>query len=94
VVRLETPEHFATEDSTARYVPKSVQGKYATSNMPRIVLPYVEDGAVRNHAVVATTTSAAKVERERSWKQLQMMAADGNESAQTIVKSFEGLVIE
>ena len=93
VERVEFPEHFATEqDATYLYRPKGQD--YRTSNMARIVLPYVEDGAVLNHARVATTVSANKVDRERSWKQLHTMAAAGNESAVTMLKSLEGLVIE
>jgi hypothetical protein len=78
VTRVNHPEHYATE----------------TSMVPRIQLPWVSDGAVRNHAVVATTTSASLIDRQRSWKMLTIMAAAGNEDAETTLKALEGFVIE
>jgi hypothetical protein len=86
------PEHYATEaDNTHLYVPK---GDVFTSMQPRITLPYVEDGAVRNHAVMATTTSANTVDRQRSLAQLKRMAADANDGAVTMMEALKDLVIE
>lgn len=108
VHRVELPEHFATEDdATHLYVPKS-QAKTVkqlvdrfkngedglTSMVPRTMLPWVNDGSVRNHAVVATTTSAALIERQRSYKQLQTMAAAGNEDAVATLEALKDFVIE
>jgi hypothetical protein len=94
VVRLETPEHFATEDSTARYVPKSVQGKYATSNIPRFSMPPNLYGPARSHFIVASTTSANTVDRQRSYAMLRRMSADGDEMAAIALTALDGLIIE
>jgi hypothetical protein len=108
VHRVELPEHFATEDdATHLYVPKS-QAKTVkqlvdrfrdgedglTSMQPRTMLPWVNDNAVRNHAVVATTTSASLIDRQRSWKQLQTMAAAGSDDAVATLEALKDFKIE
>jgi hypothetical protein len=65
-----------------------------TSMQTRFNLPYVPDNAVLNHARVATMTSANTVDRQRSLKQIQVMAAAGNESAITMLQALDGLVIK
>lgn len=108
VHRVELPEHFATEDdATHLYVPKS-QAKTVkqlvdrfrdgedglTSMQPRTMLPWVNDNAVRNHAVVAATTSASLIDRQRSWKQLQTMAAAGSDDAVATLEALKDFKIE
>jgi hypothetical protein len=104
VHRVELPEHFATEDSNVHlYVPKS-QAKTVqhlvdrfrgndelTSMQPRVQLPWISDNAVRNHAVMVTTTSASTIERQRSLAQLKTMAAAGNDDATAILASLKDL---
>jgi hypothetical protein len=108
VHRVELPEHFATEDdATHLYVPKSQaetvkhlvdrfrDGEDSpTSMQPRTMLPYVGDNAVRNHATVMVTTSAALVDRQRSAAQLARMAAGGSDDAATILRALKDFVIE
>lgn len=108
VHRVELPEHFATEDSNVHlYVPKS-QAKEVqhlvdrfkdgedglTSMQPRTMLPWVNDNAVRNHATVMVTTSAALVDRQRSAAQLARMAQAGNEDAMTTLAALKDFVVE
>lgn len=98
VTRDQMPERIVTEPSNVHLsIPKG-QIDIPSMQKTRFVLPYVEDGAVLNHARVALTTSANKTDRERSYAQLKRMAAAGNESAVTMLAAFsqlcyEGLVI-
>jgi hypothetical protein len=95
VERVGLPEHFASEaDATHLYVPKSAQGEIFSSLQPRVALPFVEDNSVRNHATVVVTTSAALVDRQRSWRQLQTMAAAQNDCAAQILEAVKDFVIE
>lgn len=93
VERVQMSEHFSSEeDATHLYQPKGME--YATSmQQTRFVLPYC-DGPVRSHAVVALTESAHLVERQRSWKMLNIMASNGDEQAAAVVKVLKGLVIK
>jgi hypothetical protein len=96
VTRVEVPDHFATEeDATHLYVSKEAQkmantlkdglGDIYTSLQPRIRLPHVPDESVLNLSRVATTTSAALIERQRALAQLKRMAANDNYCAVTIL---------
>jgi hypothetical protein len=78
VTRVNHPDHYATE----------------TSMVPRVQLPYVPEPAVRNLAVVATTTSAATIDRQRALAQLKTMAATGDADAITMMEALKDLVIE
>ena len=93
VERVERPEHFATEeDATHLYIPKGME--YSTSMAKtRFQLPPC-DGPVRSHATVALTESAIMVDRQRSWKMLNIMASNGDEQAAAVVKALKGLVIK
>lgn len=89
VTRVNHPEHFSSEpDNTKFYIPKG-QGEAYSSLHPRVQLPFVEDGSARNHAVVVTTTSAALIDRQRSYANLVRMAAQGNESADTMLTALK-----
>jgi hypothetical protein len=68
VTRVNHPEHYSTE----------------TSMVPRIQLPWVPEPAVRNLAVVATTTSTATIDRQRALAQLKRMAAAEDADAITM----------
>jgi len=88
VTRLDNMDFGATEpDNTGLYVPKG-----ETSMQPRFVLPYC-DGPVRSHAVVALTESAHLLERQRSWKMLHIMAANGDEMAQAVLEALQGFTL-
>ena len=93
VVRVEVPEHYATEeDATHLYQPKGLQ--YETSMAKtRFALPPC-DGPVRSHATVALTESAIMVDRQRSWKMLHRMADAGDEMAQAVLEALKGFTLE
>lgn len=94
VVRLETPEHLATEDNTAQYVPKGQARDFRTSNIPRFLMPPNLYGPVRSHFIVASTTSAPLLDRQRSLAQLRTMAANGDEMAADAFKALNGIEIK
>jgi hypothetical protein len=90
VVRVEVPEHFASEeDATHLYRPKGMQ--YETSmQQTRFVLPNDVYGPVRNLAVVCLTTSADHIERKRCWQQLHRMRDAGDEMAAAVLEALQG----
>ena len=93
--RVLSPEHFSSEpDNTALYIPKGRERDHRTSNMPRFTIPAQIYGPVRNHAVVALTTSANIVDRRRSLTQLRTMAANGDEQAIVVLEALQGLTLE
>jgi hypothetical protein len=92
--QINYPEHFSSEESNVHlYIPKGME--YATSmQKTRFQIPAEIYGPVRNHAVVALTTSANIVDRRRSLAQLRTMAANGDEQASAVLDAMVGLVIE
>ena len=90
VTRVETDFSATAKDTTVFYRPKNTVGP--TSMQQRIVLPYVQDGAVMNHGRMATTVSANKVDRERSYNQLKRMSTAGNADAATMLKALSTLL--
>lgn len=93
VVRVEVPEHFASEeDATHLYRPKGMQ--YETSmQQTRFQLPPC-DGPVRAHATVALTASAIMIDRQRSWAQLKRMADAGDEQAVAVLEALQGFTLD
>ena len=84
------PEHFATEPSNVHlYIPKG-QIDTTSTQKTRFNLPPNVHGPVRNHAVVALTTSANILDRRRSYEQLIRMSDARDEMATAALEAMSG----
>jgi hypothetical protein len=88
VERVGLPEHYSSEpDNCGLYVPKG-----GTSMEPHARIPWVEDGAVRSHGIVATTQSADRTLRQASYRQLKRMRDEGqNDCARIMLEALTSL---